>query len=215
MNVSKCSYSIFCNSANTEKDFVFRLNGQIISRNKNPKFLGVTFDEQLCFNKQVEEIKLKCTSRLNILKIISHPSWKLNKSVLTNIYKALIGSVIDYNFPLLSCFSASSLKDLQVIQNNSVRIIFKVARDSHTTVQALCEMSGLKLVEDRLKQLFSTYLTRNVESNQLLKGIVDDFLCFKRNKQGLGTPLCMFEEELLAFGESSFTDTFVEGSDAG
>ncbi len=40
-------------------------------------------------------------------------------------------------------------------------------------------------------------------------GPIDEFLCFKTNKQGLGTPLYMFEEELIAFGESSISDTFV------
>ncbi|RNA45058.1 hypothetical protein BpHYR1_034418 [Brachionus plicatilis] len=48
----------------------------------------IKFDENLCFNSQIDFIRALCLDRLNILKILSN--------ALPNIYKTLIGSVIDY-----------------------------------------------------------------------------------------------------------------------
>ncbi|RNA02671.1 hypothetical protein BpHYR1_000417 [Brachionus plicatilis] len=39
--------------------------------------LGVTFDESLSFNALVNEIRVKCFSLLNIIKILSNSKWGL------------------------------------------------------------------------------------------------------------------------------------------
>ena len=113
MNVNKCTYSIFSGSSNTKKNFTFNLNKQNIKHEKNPKLLGIIFDEKLCFDNHVEKIRDKCLKRLNIIKIISHKSWKLSERTKTNIYRALIGSIIDYSFFTESCLSDSVLNRLQ------------------------------------------------------------------------------------------------------
>ena len=123
MNVNKCTYSIFSGSSNTKKNFTFNLNKQNIKHEKNPKLLGIIFDEKLCFDNHVEKIREKCLKRLNIIKIISHKSWKLTERTKTNIYRALIGSIIDYSFFTESCLSDSVLNRLQTIQNRAIRII--------------------------------------------------------------------------------------------
>ena len=63
----------------TQKKFTFNLNKQNIKHEKNPKLLGIIFDEKLCFDNHVEKIRDKCLKRLNIIKIISHKSWKLTE----------------------------------------------------------------------------------------------------------------------------------------
>ena len=61
-------------------DFELRLAGERIPYNPNPKLLGITLDESLCFKKNAEKIKEKCMIRLDIIKILSHKTeldWKL------------------------------------------------------------------------------------------------------------------------------------------
>ena len=64
-------------------EFDLRLNSESIPYNPNPVFLGITFDERLCFNKHFENLRARALSRLNIIKIFSHKSWHLSKKTLT------------------------------------------------------------------------------------------------------------------------------------
>ncbi|RMZ95577.1 hypothetical protein BpHYR1_026705 [Brachionus plicatilis] len=64
------------------------LFNKTIPYSKTNKFLGMYFDESLCFGKQIKE---------------------LNHNTLASLYKALIGSILDYNFPCLNSFSESDL----------------------------------------------------------------------------------------------------------
>ena len=99
MNVNKCCYTIFSKSGNKNNKFAkqlrinLNLKGELIPYNKEPVFLGITFDEYLCFNKHIEQLRKKSRIRINIIKILSH----LNKTKLINIYKALIGSLFNYS----------------------------------------------------------------------------------------------------------------------
>ncbi|RNA31590.1 hypothetical protein BpHYR1_010107 [Brachionus plicatilis] len=81
------------------------LFNKTIPYSKTNKFLGLYFDESLCFDKQIKE---------------------LNHNTLASLYKALIGSILDYNFPCLNSFSESGLQKLQVIQYTAVRYILKL-----------------------------------------------------------------------------------------
>ena len=49
-------------------EFDLLLNGESIPYNPNPAFLGVTFDERLCFNMHFENLRTRALSRLNIIK---------------------------------------------------------------------------------------------------------------------------------------------------
>ncbi|RNA28507.1 hypothetical protein BpHYR1_003264, partial [Brachionus plicatilis] len=46
--------------------------------------------------------------------------------LMLDIVEALIGSILDYNFPCLNSFSESGFQKLQVIQNTDVRCILKL-----------------------------------------------------------------------------------------
>ncbi|RNA12135.1 RNA-directed DNA polymerase from mobile element jockey-like, partial [Brachionus plicatilis] len=95
----------------TPEKIKFLLFNKTIPYSKTNKFLGLYFDETLCFDKQIKEVKTKCMNRLNIIKILSSKNWKLNHNTLASLYKALIGSILDYNFPCLNSFSESGLQN--------------------------------------------------------------------------------------------------------
>ncbi|RNA37981.1 hypothetical protein BpHYR1_045785, partial [Brachionus plicatilis] len=58
----------------------------------------------------------------NIL-ILSNKKWGLNQNTLGNLYKSLVGSILDYSFPCLNSFSENNIKKLQAVQNTAVRSI--------------------------------------------------------------------------------------------
>jgi hypothetical protein len=93
MNAKKCCYTIFSNGGRGDLEFDLKLNSEFIPYNPNPVFLGITFDESLCFHTHFENLRARALSRLNIIKIFSHKSWHLSRKTLTCIYRALMGNV--------------------------------------------------------------------------------------------------------------------------
>ena len=68
MNAKKCVYTIF-SKGNCKISLNLKLYNEIIPCNPNPLFLGIIFDECLCFNKHYEYLQERSLKRLNIIKI--------------------------------------------------------------------------------------------------------------------------------------------------
>ena len=157
--------------------------------------MGIIFDEKLCFDNHVEKIRDKCLKRLNIIKIISHKSWKLTERTKTNIYRALIGSIIDYSFFTESCLSDSVLNRLQTIQNRAIRIIYNKPFD-HSS-DDLVTISGLGRVKDRLSSLKDRYLSFSYDQENIIPGLIEEFKEIKNyyKQVNFSTPLCSYLEK--------------------
>ncbi|RNA02709.1 RNA-directed DNA polymerase from mobile element jockey-like [Brachionus plicatilis] len=118
------------------------------------------FDPKLTFNPMVEDIKKRCNSRLNLIKILLNKKWGLNTYTLSNLYKSLIGSILDYSFPCLNLFSESNIKRIQAIQNSAVRFILKLKYDTPSDILHNEAFDKLKLlkVSNRLFELAEKYV---------------------------------------------------------
>ena len=174
MSTPKCSYTVFSNGPYKDKrDFDLRLAGERIPYDPNPKLLGVTLDESLCYKKNAEKIKEKCMSRLNIIKILSHKRWKMSKDTLTSLYRSLIGSVIEYSFFTISEISISTLNYLQSIQNQAIRLIYNL--DRQTSNHTLHAISKLKPISERLNQLFEKYINSASQTNPLIIQLINEY----------------------------------------
>ena len=67
MNANKCCYTIYSNGSKDDLEFDALLNGDSIPYNQNSVFLGVTFDEGLCFNIHFENFHTRALSNTNFL----------------------------------------------------------------------------------------------------------------------------------------------------
>jgi len=99
MNADKCCHTVFSGNGNKNQIF-FNLNikNGLIPYNPEPTFLGIIFDEFLCFKDQVVMLRGRALKRLKIIKIFSNRSWQLDSNTLKCIYDALIGSIFTYSF---------------------------------------------------------------------------------------------------------------------
>jgi hypothetical protein len=131
-------------------------------------------------------------SRLNIIKILSHRSWKLSKNTLVNIYRSLIGSLFDYIHFAHCCIATTNINHLQIIQNKVIRTIFRLPRD--TSSDALRQTSQLVYVVDRLKSLQLRYLRVATVLNGLVSQLHQEYSSsinsIIRNEHCI-TPLCI------------------------
>ena len=73
------------------------INNQKIEKVKQAKLLGINFDPGLIFESHFNEIINKCSSKLNLLKILSSKHYALKTKTLTTVYKLTIHSIIQYS----------------------------------------------------------------------------------------------------------------------
>ena len=195
MAPEKCSHTIFSENPGKNQSLTLKLFGKNIPYEKKPLFLGITFDENLCFNSHVEFIRSRCVDRINILKILAQKSWKLNYNTLVNIYKTLIGSIIDYSFFIPVLVSKTNLSRLQVLQNISIKYSYNFPQDtpSDLLVNFLDDIK-LDSIEARLNKLFLKYLKNSVIfKNTLIIELIKDYVSAFVNSSRpckKKTPLC-------------------------
>ncbi len=107
----KCVYIIFNNTGYTQ-DLDLRLGGEAIARSNETTFLGIVLDEKLSFSSHLEKIQEACKKRINIIKILAHPSWKLNLLTLKQLYFALVRSLFEYSSILAPALTKTRLHSI-------------------------------------------------------------------------------------------------------
>ena len=195
MNAKKCCYTIFSNGGRGDLEFDLKLNSEFIPYNPNPVFLGITFDESLCFHTHFENLRARALSRLNIIKIFSHKSWHLSRKTLTCIYRAPIGSIFDYSFFSVAKLSENSLGLVQRIQNRAIRCIYRLDWDSPT--KDLFQISGVLFIKERLLQLGARYLIKAIfNRNAFICPLISEYFrswsAITARGHEMSTPLCFF-----------------------
>jgi hypothetical protein len=191
MAAHKCNYILFSKNKKNDPKFELKLFGEKINQIPNAKFLGLTFDSHLNFSANVEEIKSKCVNRLNVIKILSNRKWNLKKQTLVNLYKSLIGSVLDYSFPTINNITPDILNKMQAVQNRAVRVIFKKYTDSNEEVENFSEKIGLMSVANRLSELNEKYVVACLDSeNPLITRLIKEYgNGFQSRTESRSTPL--------------------------
>ena len=126
-------------------DLNIKVYGQRIAHEKNPKFLCITFDTRLSFECHLEKIKEKVHDRINIIKVLSYDkNWSLPTKFLLSIYKVLIRSVMDYANVVTAACNEKVVRDLEVLQNDALRVIYKKSLLDHVSVDTLLEWSEME-----------------------------------------------------------------------
>ena len=71
LNIGKCEACLFTPSTAEYKwKPTLTIAGQTIQETQNPRFLGITYDKMLTFNKHVEEVTSKMRSRMCLLNAV-------------------------------------------------------------------------------------------------------------------------------------------------
>jgi len=215
MNVSKCCYIIFTkngNKSNKSKGvdsirLKLKMNEENIPYNRNPRFLGVTFDESLNFSTHIQDLRCRALKRIPIIKCLSKRFWHLSTKSLSQIYSSLIESLFNYSFFTKALISDSNLKLLQTIQDRAIRSIFSLKWNFPSVF--LPAISGIAPLKDRFTQLGCRYIAKTILYKNpyilpLIKDYLDSISSIQRVKTN-STPLCVFLPRLgFAFGIKVF-----------
>lgn len=72
------------------------INKTLISINKNPKLLRVTFDLLLTFNRLRKHVKGNLQSKIKVLKTIAGSSWGKNEETMSLTYKTIVKTIANH-----------------------------------------------------------------------------------------------------------------------
>ena len=101
------------------------LNGSNIEHVADFKLLGITLDQDLSFNRQIEELCKKLAKRIGLLRHIS-PYLKRNQRDI--YYSAIIKPVMLYGSTIWTSCSKENLLKVLRLQKRAARIILDVER---------------------------------------------------------------------------------------
>nr|XP_053629474.1 uncharacterized protein LOC128686557 [Cherax quadricarinatus] len=126
------------------------LQGEIISYVKTYRYLGV----DVPFNKStIPQLNKKCKDRLNALKAVAgyNPNYGANVRIVRMMHIAYVGSLIDYAAPMLILARESSLRPLELMQNEALRIILGCPKS--TKVLNMRKELGISSISDRIVEI--------------------------------------------------------------
>jgi ribonuclease HI len=147
-----------------------KLDGINIKFEPYAKFLGLFFDQRLTWEKHIDYIVGKCKTRINLLRCISGLDWGVDGKLLYNLYRALIGSVLEYGCESFASASKSVLAKLDSVQYQSLKICAgAICRTSLAKLQVECGDPPLHLRRVFLTQCYSFAIrSRHDHPNQHL-----------------------------------------------
>lgn len=143
------------------------VNNQPIEYTHNPVILGIIFDKKLNFTDHFLNLARNITSKINILKLLSHKSNRLNIKTLMTIFKAFILSKIQYSMIPFQHTTMKNRNELQILQNKCLKIILGLP--TRTSTSFIHSTLKLDMLETRINKLCSNYLTKAKLSNESIK----------------------------------------------
>ena len=108
----------------------FSLGGVQIPVRSEVKYLGLIFDSKLTWMPHLRNLKNRCSKAMDILRVVSRQKWGADRTVLLRLYRALIRSKLDYGCQAYGSASNSSLKILDPIHHQGLRIALGAFRTS-------------------------------------------------------------------------------------
>ena len=123
LNTNKTEYMVIGHKRrinHIQGEINVEINGEKIQRAHEVKYLGVTIDENLSWNKQYKKLKCKLKSGLSSLRKLKNI---LPQSKLDQVYRALFESHLRYGDELWGSLSTTKLEHLQRLQDRAQTLI--------------------------------------------------------------------------------------------
>ena len=121
LNIKKSKILFFRRKQDSNKlKSKIELNNEILEEIENIKYLGITIDNKLTFNRHIDHISQKITKGNSLIAKVRH---FIPPDLLKLIYNAHIQPFLDYGILSWSVTSQGNLSELTKLQCKSVRLI--------------------------------------------------------------------------------------------
>ena len=174
LNPEKTKVIIFSRSPLARKsEPILKLYGERLKIYPQVKFLGITFDSKLTFQKHFEEILGPCNTRYHRVRLIVNKKWGPSPSTILQIYKQCVRPIFEYGSLSTITMSDMIISKIQRLQNKFIRLALRLRK--YISVKLLHDSSGLPHVKDRLLS-FATRTLERISKNPL----VEESITFNR-----------------------------------
>lgn len=145
---------------------------QKIPWNKHAKYLGVTLDQQLKFNKHISEINRKAKAIKNKLYPLLNKKSKLNPKNKILIYKSVIRPILTYAIETWKHASNRTKYKAQITQNKTLRMCINAAwYISNESIHKDLKIKTInEIAEDAVEK---TYEKMKIHQNPIIEKIAD------------------------------------------
>ena len=107
-----------------------KLYNKEIPIKQTTKFLGITLDRCLNFEHHILSLKGESYRAINVLKIVSAINYGADRRTLMRLYWAICKSKLDYGSQVYSSAGSSTLKKLDPVHNEALRLCTGAFRSS-------------------------------------------------------------------------------------
>ncbi|GBO16061.1 hypothetical protein AVEN_192979-1 [Araneus ventricosus] len=162
ISISKTVGVHFCRKRNLHLDPEIKLYGEDIKFVNEIRFLGIIVDKKLSFLPHVKQLRKKCESALNILKVLSTTAWGADRLSLLKIYRATVLSKFEYGCTIYGSARKIVLQKLDPVHHTALRLCSGAFRTSPVkSLYVECCEPALELK----RQMLSLHYYFKIQSN--------------------------------------------------
>lgn len=177
INPQKTKFMIFKSNGSRKAKIELTIEGQKIEQVDRIKFLGLTYFENLTWNKHVDQLFAKATSRISQLKRLRNLGFS-SKQLLT-FYKMRIRPIFTYANAAWITASPTTVSKLQTLQNRAIRVCLD--QPMWCNVEFLHSIAKVPYLKDLQLQLSRRYIERVIQNKNPICDIINNQrLCSKR-----------------------------------
>lgn len=107
------------------------VNGVIIHRSHQEKYLGLQLDDKLIWKAHIEHVRSKISSTTGALR---RAVGCIPRKVQITIYNTLVKPHLEYLIEIWGCAAKTNLKNLQISQNKLIKTIFNYHYQTNTRI---------------------------------------------------------------------------------
>ena len=113
VNIDKTEYCIFSRDQTVlNRTCEIKMTNKILKRSKNPKLLGVTFDERLTFSEHIKNLELKTQKTISALRTLGRTE-HIEPDSMVKLYKCVLLPQLEYASPIWQTGNCDGLDKIQ------------------------------------------------------------------------------------------------------
>lgn len=121
-NTGKTVHCLFhLNNQQARRTLDLQLNGETVEYEENPRYLGNDLDRSLTHRTNLEKIKTKLKSRVNIIQKLAGSTWGCSAKTLRITTQTMVMSTADFCSPVWMNSAHTNKVDTQI--NRALRIV--------------------------------------------------------------------------------------------
>jgi hypothetical protein len=189
LNPEKTQIIVFNKKAKKEPpQLKLSLNGHPLLASKTVKFLGLTFDQKLNFQKHTAIQDKRCRQRMGALRSVSGPNFGPPPIVLERAYTAYIRPVLEYGaVAWTSQISPKTWSKIEIIQRRALKLAHRLPMWT-PTVQVY-EKSKVEPLKPRILNLARSYLQKSLKFNSSVRNYCEKYQNYDFGSDSHQTPL--------------------------